>query len=112
MKSLCRFFLCAGLLCAPAFGQDIVSLSRYAFVAGQAADIASSYGQHEDNPLMRSPDGNFGMRGIAYKSVLTAALFTFERAPWFQRHRRLTIALNVAGVGVSAFATVHNYRNR
>lgn len=41
-------------------------------VAGASADVISSYGHQEANPLLRSQNGQFGARGFVLKSGLVA----------------------------------------
>jgi len=122
MKPPYLLFASFALLSAPTFAQnrtapagprqDAVAISRYAFVAGQVADIATSLGHWELNPLLRSPDGKFGIRGVAYKSAFTVGLLATQRAPYFRRRPRLVIAMNLAGFGVSALTAARNYRMR
>jgi hypothetical protein len=41
--------------------------SEFAVIGGIAADSASSWGCFESHPLLRSPDGRFGGRGLGLK---------------------------------------------
>jgi hypothetical protein len=47
-------------------------------IAGQALDVASSYGMRELNPVMASRDGRFGMKGTTIKIGATAAILGVE----------------------------------
>lgn len=51
--------------------------SAAALIAGASADVASSVGQQELNPLYRNPNGQFGTRGALLRSgVVTGSLLT------------------------------------
>lgn len=47
-------------------------MAQFALVGAAAADIASSWGCAEANPILRSADGRFGGRGFALKAGFTA----------------------------------------
>jgi hypothetical protein len=107
-----RTLLAGLLLAAPAFSADLLTVSRFAFGAGQVADAVSSIGLEERNPLLRSANGQFGFRGMAIKGSIGTAVLVAERGAWFRRHPRYTAALNFAGAGVGAWAAIHNARIR
>jgi hypothetical protein len=60
-------------------------VSQVIYIGANAADIASSRGSWEANPLLRSPDGRFGGRGIAIKSGVLAGILATQ---WIC-HRKL-----------------------
>jgi hypothetical protein len=80
-------------------------------IAGQALDVASSYGMRELNPMMASQDGRFGMKGASIKIGVSAAMLGAEyliirRNP---SSSRLLTKLNwAAGFVTIGFAT-HNF---
>ena len=85
-------------------------VSLIALIAAAAADVATSYGKRELNPTLRGPDGRFGGRGIAVKSLVTGTAlagqyFLVKRAP--ESGRYATIA-NFGMAGVFSAAAIHN----
>ena len=71
-----KVILLALLLAIPGFSQDRhpSKLGKILYRSGQAAlilahslDIETSWGKHELNPLLQSPDQTFGARGAAIK---------------------------------------------
>jgi hypothetical protein len=49
-------------------------LMEMAALSGMAADIASSWGCAEGNPMLRNADGSFGARGLAVKASITGGV--------------------------------------
>lgn len=80
-----------------------------AALAASAADAASSWGKQESNPLLASPDGTFGARGLAIKAGIAGALLLPQ---WLlRRHKQLRtgfIAGNFADAAVFSAAAIHN----
>lgn len=90
---------------APAFAASrwkrIWQWSCAALIAGQAADIASSYGHFESNPLLRGPDGRFGPRGMAIKVGVTGGVVLTQ---WLILRRYPKYASVLAGINFGAAA--------
>lgn len=105
----------AGLLCFAkiACGQDRwYNASLIAVGASQAADVASSWGGHELNPILGT--GRFGGRQTGIKlgivgSGLTAQYVAVRRQP---RHKRTATIINFALAGVTTAVAVRNWRIR
>ncbi len=87
--------------------------SAAALVAGASADVASSYGRVELNPLLRGPDGRFGARGVVLRSgIVTGAILTswavLRRCP----RSKAPVVMNFAvGAGLGG-VSVRNWRTR
>jgi hypothetical protein len=87
--------------------------SLAALAVAAVADVVTSYGKRELNPALRSPDGRFGRRGLAIKSLVTGSAlagqwFLVRRAPESGRYAALA---NFGIAGVFSAAAVHNARN-
>lgn len=85
--------------------------SCIALLAATSADMASSWGRNEANPMLRSGDGRFGARGASIKLAMAGAMiapqfFVMRRAPGSQR--LFTIA-NFAQAGLYTGVAVRNY---
>ena len=66
--------------------QKLWKISVAVLGAVTIADVQSSYGRPEINPLLRSPNGSFSSRGISVKSLivggsLTAQYFMLKKNP-------------------------------
>jgi hypothetical protein len=80
--------------------------------AASIADVRSSWGRTELNPVLRGPDGRFGARGLAVKLSATGA-GTFLQ--WLVVRKRPSTArplvvMNTALAGMFAGAAIHNSR--
>lgn len=78
------------------------------------ADIHSSYGRRELNPLLQSPDGRFSHRGISIKMALVGAVAGTQ---WLLIRKHPEGAGWAAGANFGASAVtgaviVHNYMLR
>jgi hypothetical protein len=87
--------------------------SLAALAVAAVADVVTSYGKRELNPALRSPDGRFGRRGLAIKSLVTGSAlagqwFLVRRAPESGRYAAVA---NFGIAGVFSMAAVHNARN-
>lgn len=85
-----------------------------ALVGANAADVASSYGRQEANPLLRSGAGRFNARSAGIKigivgGVLALQSFALRKAP--EAHRTLAIT-NFAGAGAMAAIAAKNWQTR
>jgi len=85
--------------------------SCVALVAATSADMASSWGRNEANPILRSADGRFGARGVSIKLAMAGAMiapqfFVMKRAPGSQR--LFTIA-NFLQAGLYTGVAIRNY---
>ena len=84
-------------------------LSMAAFATATALDAATSVGKYESNPLLRSADGKFGMKGMAIKGGLAGVVLVPQIA--FQNHRELHskfAIINFIETGFFAALAIHN----
>ena len=90
-------------------------LSIAVLAASHAADIHSSLGKIEANPLLRGPDGRFRAgRGIVLKSAFVVGMASVQ---WlFQRKRRKLrkpfAAINYFSTVAVGAVAIHNYKIR
>ena len=75
------------------------------------ADVQSSMGRYESNPLLRSQDGRFNSRGVALKGLLVgAALGTqylmLKKSPQGSAY---AATANFAAAAVTGAVVVHNH---
>ncbi len=87
--------------------------------AANAADVHSSWGGYEGNPLLRGPDGRFGARGTAIKGGIITGIVVFEylvtRKKGAEAKEKVFKALaitNFALTGVFGGAAARNYQLR
>jgi hypothetical protein len=109
--------VCIWLLASPAQGQTIAprspdrawQASLGVLAVASAADLASSVGRREANPLLRGRDGRFSPgRAVVVKVAPLAALgYMQHRVPW-----RGWKWVNFAGAGVFGVVAVRNWRTR
>ena len=82
--------------------------------AASAADLLSSLGKRELNPLLRGSDGRFGTRGIAFKAGLTGGAM-LSQILLVRKSSYATPYATVANFGMTGLftsATIHNLGNR
>jgi len=88
--------------------------SQAALVAGAALDCASSYGQAEANPVMRSGGGQFGAKGVGLKVGAVGAIllteYLLERR--YPETAKALVFLNAPLAAASAGVAVRNWRLR
>jgi len=114
-----KVILLALLLATPNFSQDRQSskLGKILYRSGQVAmvlahslDVGSSWGKHELNPLLQSPDQTFGARGAAIKiGVVGLGLVAGELI--VRKHPKFAPYLGIADfavAGVESAAVVNN----
>jgi hypothetical protein len=85
-------------------------MAQFAMVGAAAADIASSWGCAEANPILRSSDGRFRAQGLAIKAGFTAGSLVAthllkKKFPKFERP--LTFMMG----GTSTFLYATAFRN-
>lgn len=85
-------------------------MAQFAMVGAAAADIASSWGCAEANPILRSSDGRFRAQGLAIKAGFTAGSLVAthllkKKFPKFERP--LTFMMG----GTSTFLYTTAFRN-
>jgi hypothetical protein len=88
--------------------------SLVALVAGSTADIHSSLGRRELNPLLAGSTGRFSARGIAIKSAITGGAIATQ---WLlvRKHPEVSNYAAIANfgmAGVFAHTASRNYGNR
>ena len=81
--------------------------------AASAADLLTSMGKRERNPLLQSADGRFRARGMAIKSAITGGaiasqMFLLRKNPEATPY---AAAANFALSGLFTSVAVHNLRN-
>lgn len=87
--------------------------SLAAMAAASAADLFTSVGKRERNPLLQSADGRFRARGIAIKSAITGGaiasqMFLLRKNPDAAPY---AAAANFALSGLFTSVAVHNLGN-
>lgn len=109
MKRIVFCFLISNLLLAgekdTAWKYSVVTLTAASF-----SDAASSFGKEERNPLLRSSDGTFGVKGSVIKGMITGSLVGAQFSPWFRRHRKVLTVLNFSLSSLYVGVTIHNVR--
>jgi hypothetical protein len=83
--------------------------SMAAFATATALDAATSVGKYESNPLLRSADGKFGMKGMAIKGGLAGVVLVPQIA--FRNHRELHSKFAIINFAETAFfagLAIHN----
>lgn len=80
--------------------------------AATVADTHSSWGRLEINPMLRSTNGRFGLRGVSVKALVTggsigAQYILLRRNPKAEKYGIIT---NFAIAGVLGTAAAANYR--
>lgn len=84
-------------------------ISVAALLAGTAMDAATSMGKYESNPLLRSADGKFGMKGIAIKGGLAGLIVGPQIAFRDRRELRSKFAIiNFLEAGFFGGLAIHN----
>jgi hypothetical protein len=80
-----------------------------AVVAASAFDAASSWGKQEANPVLASPNGTFGDRGLAIKAAIAGAVLVPQiLLHKHKRFRKTFIIANFADAAVFTAVSVHN----
>ena len=106
--------LVALLLCLPLSAQTW-EFSFSALAVSRGADLYSSRGLYESNPLLRGPDGRFSMaRGLAV--TIPTLVFVHGVQKWAMRKwpssRTPFIVTNFVMAGVTLGVAAHNERIR
>lgn len=106
MTRLVVLLIAALPLCAESAWHRAWRWSAAALVTGAAADVASSVGRYEMNPLARGSDGRFAVRrGIAIKAAVTGGVLLVGRLD-----RKAGTVANCAVGGMWAGVAVRNTR--
>jgi hypothetical protein len=85
-------------------------LSLLALAAAASADALSSWGKQEANPLLRSSNGTFGVRGLTIKGGLTGASVVPQYMMRNNSKARKTFTiLNFAETAMFTALAVHNF---
>lgn len=97
---------------APTKWDRMYPYSVAAMYSGSMLDAASTWHQREANPLLRSPDGTFGTRGLVVKLAITTVQVLLER--WVMRKhprtRKAFVIGNFAFGGGYAALAMRNWR--
>ena len=110
MKIVLRAVLLLAFLAGASYSQPLYRASQIAVGAASGADIASSWGRQELNPVLGQ--GVFGYRQTGIKlGILGASMVTADRLT-FKRRRRLLTVVNFAVAGVMTGVAVRNWRLR
>ncbi len=91
----------------PAKGNRIWRVSLMAIAAAQTADVATSWGKYESNPLLANGRGRFGWKSLAIKPA-TSSWLAVEWLPFMKRHRRLAAAVNFSVAGLVGWQAWRN----
>jgi hypothetical protein len=121
-------FVLALVLAAPALPQHILEhpapgthtrrslwkASLALLVASSAADMQSSLGRRELNPLLANAQGRFGARGIAVKALITGGALGLQ---WLMMRNnpaadRYAAIANFGMAGLFTSAALHNHTNQ
>lgn len=91
----------------------LYTISLLTLTAIQIADVASSYGRPEANPILANSAGRFGGRALALKAGMVGGLefsqlFMLRRHP--ERAKRMAI-VNFVVSGLLTGVVVHNVRS-
>ena len=86
--------------------------SVVALIAATAADAATSYGRPETNPLLRGQAGQFHVKSIAIKGLITAGAlgaqyYFIKKRPESARYAAIT---NFSMAGMFTGVAVYNHR--
>jgi hypothetical protein len=117
MKALVIVALCmaVSVVTAADWKSRLFRASQAIYIGANAADIGSSMGSWEANPLLRSPGGRFGSRGVAIKGGMVAGILATQ---WFchrkfgQRAELPFTATNLIHSTVMATVVRNNLRIR
>ena len=99
---------CAGI----ARGANLYPASVTTFAAAQVLDVHSAWRKYEANPLLRSPDGRFGVRGVTIKSGIAAGNLTVQTLilrKW-PKARKAAAVIYFAAAGMIVGVAARNYR--
>lgn len=83
--------------------------SMVAVFAASGFDAGTSWGKFESNPLLASPNGRFGAKGLSIKLGIGAALVAPQLL--FHKHKQVRTEFtitNLATAGVFTGVAVHN----
>ena len=100
-----------------AHGKALWRISAVSMAAGHTLDSVSSIGMREWNPLLRSPNGEFGSRGVAIKggivvgAILLQSIVLKRTPPNHWAHRAFTI-INFSNAGTTAYIAARNWQRR
>ncbi len=80
-----------------------------ALLGGTTMDAASSWGKSESNPILRSANGTFGMRGLLIKGGLAGAVIAPEILMRNNEEAKKKFAIvNFVAAGVFSAVVFHN----
>jgi hypothetical protein len=80
-----------------------------ALLGGTTMDAASSWGKSESNPLLRSANGTFGMKGLMIKGGLAGAMLAPEIMMRNNEDAKKKLAIvNFIAAGVFSAVVFHN----
>ncbi len=99
-------------LTLPAKAADALLASQLSVATASLADVASSWGRQEANPLLGR--GTFGARQFVEKEALTGVALSLQR-PLLRRWPRLRrefVVLNWVTVGLLTGGAVYNWGSR
>jgi hypothetical protein len=91
----------------PREGKRLWHISLLAIAAAQTADVATSWGKYESNPLLANGRGQFGWKSLAIKPV-TSSWLAVEWLPFMKRHRGLAAAVNFTVAGLVGWQAWRN----
>ena len=101
-------------LCSQAEERKLWKLSIAAVAVSTAADVHSSYGMRELNPLLRGPGGRFGVQSALLKAGAVGVLLLGQKLflPGRSGRMKSWSALNFSMAATTGAFAVHNYAIR
>lgn len=92
----------------PTKWDKLYKVSVVSVIAANGADVATSYGRRELNPLM----GNtFGMTSVGIKAGMTGGILTTQHFGLrHSKHKKIYALMNFGTTGVLGFVAYHNTR--
>lgn len=101
-------------LCSQAEERKLWKLSIAAVAASTVADVHSSYGMRELNPLLRGPGSRFGVQSALLKTGAVCVLLLGQKLflPGRSGRMKSWSALNFSMAATTGAFAVHNYAIR
>lgn len=111
MKIMILAALLATTMQAGDWKTKLLRVSQGLYLATTAADMGSSVGKYESNPMLRSGNGQFGVRGATFKLGIAGGMLTAEYFILRRGGQRATLPIATANLiytAVGARVVTHN----
>lgn len=117
MKAIVIVVVCAALATVSAadWKSRLYRVSQAIYIGANVADVGSSIGSWEANPLLRNSGGRFGSRGVAIKGGMLAGILATQwicHRKYGQRAELPFIATNLVHSAVMGVVIRNNMRIR